>query len=117
MRYKEENIEERSEEVALNHTMPNHSSNTQKLHELQAEIFPNPFSSITNIQFHLSETNDVALTITDINGKIVHQQQYLDVPSGWQQHQFDAGYLSGGIYFLHVRSAEQQVVKQLVLQK
>ncbi|MEM9888715.1 MAG: T9SS type A sorting domain-containing protein, partial [Bacteroidota bacterium] len=103
----EETIEERSEETNADKTAQ----------ALQVAVFPNPFSSTTNIQFHLAQAGDVVLTITDMNGKVVHQQQYLDLPNGEYQHQFEANHLPDGMYFLHIRSAEEQVVKQLIIQE
>lgn len=84
-------------------------------HELK--VFPNPFRNETTIQFHLAKSSDVALSITDINGRIVHQQQYLDAQEGWQHHQFEASHLPNGMYFLYIQTAEQQMVKQLIIQK
>ncbi|MEN0051224.1 MAG: T9SS type A sorting domain-containing protein, partial [Bacteroidota bacterium] len=101
----EETIEERSEEIDANKTA------------LQVVVFPNPFNSITNIQFYLATAGDVVLTITDMNGKVVHQQQYLDLQSGEYQHQFEASQMPDGMYFLHIRTAQQQMVKQLIVQK
>ncbi|MEM6697702.1 MAG: T9SS type A sorting domain-containing protein [Bacteroidota bacterium] len=85
--------------------------------ESGVQVFPNPLSSITNIQFYLVQTSDVVLTITNMNGKIVYQQKYLDLQMGWQQQQFDASHLPDGMYFLHIIGAKQQVIKQLVVQR
>lgn len=110
-------VEVRPEEETATNTIHNQVSSTQEIHELQVGVFPNPFSSETTIKLHLAKASRLELIITDMNGQIVHQQQYLNAQSGWQQYQFNASHLPNGMYFLHIRNAEQQVVKQLVVQK
>jgi hypothetical protein len=99
-------IEEREEALHLN-----------KQHELQVNIFPNPFSSETNIQFFLPESDAVQLIISDLNGRILKVQDYVEGMEGWQQTNFEAGNLPSGNYLLVVRSNGQQIVKSLVVQE
>lgn len=106
----DEVVENRTEETSW-------ADSNEVVQDLQLEVFPNPFSSSTNIQFHLTQASDVTLIITNMNGQVIHRQQYLNAPSGWQQHQFDASHLPAGMYFLQIRTMEQQTVKQLIIQK
>ncbi len=83
---------------------------------LQVEVFPNPFRHSTNIKFYLAQADQIQFFISDLSGRILHSQTKNAEP-GWQQTNFDAGNLPSGTYFLYVRSNEQQVVKQLVIQQ
>ncbi|MEM9887030.1 MAG: T9SS type A sorting domain-containing protein [Bacteroidota bacterium] len=87
------------------------------LHELQVEVFPNPFNRETNIKFFLPETDQVQLMISDLNGRMIKTKESGEVGQGWQQTTFDAGNLPSGSYLLIVRSNGQQVVKHLVVQE
>ncbi|MEM6316309.1 MAG: 3-coathanger stack domain-containing protein [Bacteroidota bacterium] len=81
---------------------------------LQVEVFPNPFSNSTNIEFYVGQADQIQFFISDLNGRILHSQT-TDAHSGWQQTSFEAGNLPSGTYFLYVRSNGQQAVKQLVV--
>ena len=92
-------------------TMP-----TKVAASLQVEVFPNPFQHSTNIKFHLAQAGQIQFFISDFSGRILHSQTK-NAEQGWQQTNFEAGNLPSGAYFLYVRSKEQQVVKQLLVQQ
>ncbi|MEM6700178.1 MAG: 3-coathanger stack domain-containing protein, partial [Bacteroidota bacterium] len=80
---------------------------TNELDELQVEVFPNPFSSSTNIKFFLPKEDGVQMMISDLNGRILKVKE-TNAQAGWQQTNFNAGNLPSGNYFLILRSNEQQ---------
>ncbi|MEM1328859.1 MAG: T9SS type A sorting domain-containing protein [Bacteroidota bacterium] len=89
---------------------------TDEVAKLQVEVFPNPFSSVTNIQFFLPKEDVVQMIISDLNGRILKVKE-ANAQEGWQQTNFDAGNLPSGSYMLILRSNGQQVTKQLMVQE
>lgn len=81
---------------------------------LQVEVFPNPFTTSTNIKFYQNYADQIQFFISDLSGRILHSQT-MNADSGWQQTKFEVGNLPSGTYFLYVRSYEKQAVKQLVI--
>lgn len=84
---------------------------------LQVEVFPNPLQIQATVKFYLPVTGDLELTIRDLHGRVMHHQQYPGADAGWQQTEFYAGNLPAGMYLLYMRTEEEQIVKQLVVQQ
>ena len=76
-----------------------------------ATIFPNPVSEAVKVQFNASSTTDVQLTILNLDGKVMGQQQ-IESTVGVNEVSFDANTLAAGYYLLRLQSAEgQQTLK------
>lgn len=70
---------------------------------VQLQVYPNPFSTITNIQFELIESTMVDVIITDLTGKIVGQPvmaQKMD--AGTHTFSWDSQNVAQGTYMLRV---------------
>ena len=70
---------------------------------LQIEVFPNPFTTSTNIKFYQSHADQIQFFVSDLSGRILHSQT-MNADSGWQQTRFEVGNLPSGTYFLYVQS-------------
>lgn len=79
------------------------------------ENFPNPFSSITNIQFTLPEARDVRLEVYDILGRQIRLLIDETLPVGIHRFEFDAAGLSSGIYLYRVRAGEEVRTGRMML--
>ena len=66
---------------------------------------PNPFNGTTFVNLEVSEPGDVALTITDITGRVVGTNSYSSMQPG--NHQMRVTLSSTGLYFLTVRQNGQ----------
>ena len=66
---------------------------------------PNPFNGTTFVNLDVSEPGDVALTITDITGRVVGTNSYSSMQPG--NHQMRVTLSSTGLYFLTVRQNGQ----------
>ncbi|MEZ4949638.1 MAG: PA domain-containing protein [Saprospiraceae bacterium] len=83
------------------------------LDDNQVTLFPNPASTIMNLELALENQVDVNLYITDFDGKLVRQEQLDNVKEGI----FDINVtnLSNGTYFLTVKSEEGWRTKKFVV--
>ena len=79
--------------------------------------YPNPFNSKTIINYELQITNDIDLSIYNVLGQKVATLVSGKQTAGAHQVEWDAGYLSSGIYYYAIRAGEFQVVKKMMLIK
>ncbi len=81
------------------------------------EVQPNPFQSATRLHFELLEADWVQLSVFDLSGKVLYQQQN-HYESGLQAWTIEAAQLGkSGMYFYRLESSEQQLVGKLLLQE
>jgi hypothetical protein len=78
--------------------------------------YPNPFNPSTVIRFSLPVAGTTTLDIYNSLGEKVVTLLNKELPAGEHQVNFEAGNLSGGVYFCQLRSGtKQQMVKMLLL--
>jgi hypothetical protein len=82
-----------------------------------AQNFPNPFNSITTIQYTLPEKNHITLKIYDIFGKEVALLINEIKAPGNYEVQFDASGLNAGVYFCQLKAGKYANTKKMVLIK
>jgi len=68
------------------------------------ENYPNPFNSITNIRFFLSEPSPVKIEVYNTNGQIVRSYYKDQLLNGQHTLQFDGSFLSSGTYFYRLQT-------------
>ena len=82
----------------------------------QIKVFPNPFSSETTIQFAIAEAMPIQLQLLDITGKIVQtivpESHY---ETGQYQINLQNDQLQTGIYFFHLSSPKEHLVKKVMV--
>lgn len=79
--------------------------------------YPNPFSSITTIQFETSSNAMVSLDVFDQTGRKVTTLINKILPSGTHQANFDGSYLPGGIYFYQLKLGKSSETRKMILVK
>ncbi|MBN1638667.1 MAG: T9SS type A sorting domain-containing protein [Ignavibacteriales bacterium] len=79
--------------------------------------YPNPFNPITNIRFSIPNASNVKLTIYNILGEKVATLVNELKTAGTHQVEFDASYLSSGIYFYRLETPEYIDIKKMILMK
>ena len=99
------------EEVKLNNLVT--SISEIKKDAASLSIYPNPTASISNIEFNLSETKRVKLSVRDITGKEVMVKEFGQMGSGMQRIQLDASNLVNGIYFASLQFDNEIVTKKI----
>lgn len=84
-----------------------------KLHQ----NYPNPFNPVTKINFEMPEANYVTLNIYDTSGSIVNTIFKGQLSQGSYSLNYDASYLSSGIYFYEMKSGKFVMTKKMVIAK
>jgi len=84
---------------------------------LQLKVIPNPFSDYVTIQFSLTETKKVSISLYDIKGSLVKKVYQGERYPGLQRISIDGSTMANGIYFCEIVINEQRFLRKLVLQK
>lgn len=79
-------------------------------------LYPNPVSSVANLQFELNQSSDVELLLTDVQGRVI-ERSVKTMAAGTYNEQIDMSNVSSGIYILtlmveHEKAAQLRVIKQ-----
>jgi len=77
--------------------------------------YPNPFNSTTKIKFQISNFKFVSLKVYDILGSEVVTLVNKELAAGNYEINFDAGRLSGGVYFYTLSSSDFISSKKMIL--
>ena len=100
------------------HQTSNVGINNQTLNNFNASVFPNPCDDVAFLQYNLSATAKVKITITDVLGKTISTladenetaSMYLKTINVKELH------LNKGIYFVNIQSGANKEVRKLVVE-
>jgi len=76
-------------------------------------IYPNPTADVSTIEFNLSTSKAVLLSVRDMTGKEVIVKDFRTLSAGVQKIAFDATNLTNGIYFASMKIGEEVITKKL----
>ena len=79
--------------------------------------FPNPFNPSTVISFNLPYQDNITLSITDLQGRVVNTQNYGKFSAGQHQIQFNAVNLPSGVYLYTIHTSRQSLSHKMLLVK
>ena len=79
--------------------------------------YPNPFNPQTNIKFNLRESDQVRLTVYNIQGQEVAVLVDEKMASGNHQVTFDAHSLSSGVYYYRLDTGQGVLTKKMMVIK
>lgn len=79
-------------------------------------IYPNPASSKLNMDFELTEKGPVEVLLTDLQGKEVHRENFVNAEGGLVHRELDIKNLQSGYYLLKIKSGDKSLVKKLVVE-
>ncbi len=82
-----------------------------------AQNYPNPFNPTTTIQFTIPKAGMVSLKVYNILGEEVATLINKEMNAGNQKINFDASYLSSGLYFYRISAGDFVGVKKMMLLK
>ena len=97
------------------HDMSNKSNDESK--KIFLTTYPNPFNPTTNISYYLQNDGFVHLSIFNISGQQIIELVNEIKQAGKHTVNFNAGVLSGGIYFVRFQIEDQLVTKKILLFK
>ncbi|MBI3136071.1 MAG: T9SS type A sorting domain-containing protein [Bacteroidetes bacterium] len=78
-------------------------------------IYPNPTSGKFAITFDLKKSHDLTVEVVNIVGEKVIQRTYAGVQN--QTLEFDMNSVADGVYFIVIKSEDEQISKKLVVRK
>jgi hypothetical protein len=81
-------------------------------------ISPNPFSSVSSIEFNLDKPSFVQITLFDATGREITQLENKYLSSGKHQKTINADEfnLSSGLYFYRIQIGEEIITKEIILE-
>ena len=79
--------------------------------------YPNPFNASTTIEFDLSKTENVTLSVYDLLGRRVAALIDRELQAGAHKITFDASDLPSGVYFYKLRAGDNLKIKKMNLLK
>ena len=79
--------------------------------------YPNPFNNTTNLAFTLPEVENVTLSVFDLNGHLVNEQQLGRFPSGHHIVAWNGGNLSSGVYIYCLQAGQRAHAGKLLIIK
>lgn len=78
----------------------------------KTNIYPNPMNTSSTIEFHLAESNQVNIALTDVAGRTVHEVMNEFLNAGSHTVTMNLRDLTTGMYFLLIRSGNNnQMIK------
>ena len=72
------------------------------------KFFPNPVADIAQVEFDLPTSTNIQFEIVDVLGQRIYFEDKGNLSSGKHNFSFDMNDFSNGIYFLSIRSDEQE---------
>jgi len=89
---------------------------TKNVNILLGQNFPNPATGITRIEMEIpAEVNQLNLTVTDINGKVVKRLNMTNVNAGKESIELDVNDLPNGQYFYTVEADGFKASKKMMV--
>ncbi|MFT5833385.1 MAG: subtilisin-like proprotein convertase family protein [Cognaticolwellia sp.] len=80
-------------------------------------LYPNPASSVVNINLYLETEQDVTIWIFDAIGRMVQQYEFSNVVSGSQIFELPVENLSSGNYVIRIESEELSKTEKIMVVK
>ncbi len=88
---------------------------TRSIVDPEVLLYPNPTSDAINIRFTLNRPSDVSFSVVDPVGKVHAAQRPHHFGAGTNEHQLDVKHLGPGIYFIHVSSGVDRIVRTFII--
>lgn len=76
-------------------------------------VFPNPTSGLTTVNYSLANAADVTVEVVDITGKVVYTAAN-SAEAGANQVSFEAASFSNGVYYVTIATEESTVTKKFI---
>src|SRR5690606_12912543 len=93
------------------------SAASELKNEFEVTNYPNPFTSITTIQFRTPSNAPVSLDVFDQSGKMVATLVNSVLPSGTHHVEFDGSFLPGGMYFYQLKVGKSSTTRKMIIVK
>lgn len=92
------------------------AADEKKLTVNQLNVYPNPSNGKFALDFELAEKGKAQLLVTDLQGKEIYKEEFVNEGVGLQTRQLDLSNHAGGFYLLKIKNGDKSLVKKIVLQ-
>ena len=83
-----------------------------------SNVYPNPFNPIINIEFTVSQSDYVTVSIYDLNGKNIEQLMNNEfISAGSYNIKWSGENFSSGVYFVKISNSMESKNQKIILQK
>ena len=103
--------------IQLNPNNVEFEINFEDLDYILSQNYPNPFNPSTSINYQITEPGFITLKVFDVLGNGVETLVNEEKPAGKFEVEFDASYLSSGIYFYRLKAGSYSTTKKMLLLK
>jgi len=78
-------------------------------------VYPNPASDNLNVEFNLNQNNEVNITLTDMIGKVIYQNNNKTATAGTVKYNINTGSVNAGMYLLSVQIGNEISTQKVVV--
>ncbi len=100
--------------LPINTSFVNSTSPPVEVDLFEMNIYPNPASDYINIDFNTNTNNNAQVIITDINGKVIKEEN-ISYEKGFNHRRIDLQDMISGTYFVITKTSKKTDAKKLVL--
>ncbi len=79
-----------------------------------SDVYPNPSTGVTTIDYSLANSAEVHVNITDLTGKVIYTVNEGTVAEGTHAVSFDAASFASGVYYVTVTAGESVVTQKFI---
>tara|TARA_B110000046_G_C13023527_1_gene412517 strand:+ start:5228 stop:6085 length:858 start_codon:yes stop_codon:yes gene_type:complete len=91
--------------------------NPQSIGSLKMKVNLNPNRGWFTVDYNLSQNTDVKITLHDVNGKIIEDRVFENIPTGANSFQKKVRRLKkGGIYFLPLETSYETATRKIIIE-
>jgi hypothetical protein len=89
--------------------------NKQSTSSLQMQVYPNPNNGKFIVQYYLDQTQEIAITILNSQGKVLEQIMQKGTKGENQITQKTAGLTEGGVYFVTLTTGSEAATHKIII--
>lgn len=85
------------------------------LPDIELTAYPNPTNGITHLTFNVSETENILLSLFDINGRLIKIIDKGEKTSGTYNYQVDFSQQKSGVYYFNIKTSKGNYNKKVIV--
>lgn len=90
--------------------------NDQSTGSLKMMVYPNPNNGVFTVDYYLTQSSEVTITLFDAAGKVIEEQRYDNSPAGSNKFEKKIrGLVNGGIYFLTIETSYETATQKVII--